>query len=947
MKANYYTYLFFLLLCLPPSGKAEQPILKIDSVKNYRGVAAQYAYYLVDESESIDIQSLLKQEESFDFQPLEEQLPNIKNVFWIKWKVQNVMKDPVVVKDWFLNIGKGDYVDVYMVNQNGEIIKEQRVGEFVPMSQKELSRKHFVERIPFSLMTNEPITIYTRLQRISGFPPKIKLELFQQDFYNRPGYQDQVPQRWLFFGMLFTFAFLGIAIFPITRDKAFLYFGLFLLSVGGYMVDAFFNVFGNFWFFREHPKLVMLFTYSLVTLMNVSHLMFIREYIGSKVNFPKWDSVARVVVGLNIAMGFIACLVYSITLDEFLTDKIFIPFIVVTYLFLFTVVGPIMRHRKWTVENTLIFISLLLFMMAILINAISILKGTNMRLLETQLLLTLVILIFAVGLTFGLAYRFLRHQRKRQEFNRLKDLNEMKARFYQNVTHEFRTPLTVISGVASEIQQDPVVSRAPELFRKVEMINRNGSSLLELVNRLLGMAKMEAGELELNLGNGDIINYIRYLVESIGSFADGRKVRLQYLTTLEEMQMDYDREKIRQILYNLMSNAVKFSNENGIVKVFAEKNVFQGQEQLHIKVKDEGIGISAEDLPHVFERFYQGDKGKTTKDQGSGIGLAFTKELIQLMNGHISIKSEPDKGTVVSVYLPITQKAAAYDTEIRPMPFPSGEKKAQVKVEQPQAIFSQEEDQKPMILLVEDNWDVLEYVKSILDKSYQIEVAHNGQEGIDKAVELIPDLIISDVMMPKKSGFELTAELKNDERSSHIPIILLTAKDNNEAKLAGLTRGADIYLTKPFSKEELEIRIHNLLALRQKMQERWSRVQPLGNGNKKSNDNENSTISQKDKDFLKKLTDFLHENISDEDLDVARMQRAVQMSRPQLHRKLKALTGLSAAKFRKKIRLDRAHALLQDHDGTVAEVAYAVGYKHPSHFSSDFKEAFGVTPGAV
>ncbi|MFT5263401.1 MAG: signal transduction histidine kinase/DNA-binding response OmpR family regulator [Polaribacter sp.] len=937
--------LFLYLFCFSISTDGQLPVFQIDSIKSYESLATEYGSYWIDESEQMDIQSILQKEASLDFQPIGAGIPNVKKVFWAKWQFQNVMKDPGLVKDWILDIGKGDYVSTYMVNSSGQIVEQQQVGEFVPMSKKQLNKRHFVERIPFSLYTNEVMTMYIRLQRVSGFPPKIRLSIHQQDFYYREGYQDKVPQRWLFFGMLFTFAFLGLICYPITRDKAFLYFGLFLFSVGLYMVDAFFNIFGNVLFFRESPKLVMFFTYGIVTLMNVSHLMFIREYIASRANFPKWDRMARVVLYLNIAMGVVAWGIYGFTFDEFFTDQIIIPFIILTYLFLFTVMGPILRYRKWSVENLLIFTSLLLFMLAIIINAISILKGTNMRLVETQLILTLVILIFAVGLTSGLAYRFVRHQRKQLELVRLKDLNDMKARFYQNITHEFRTPLTVISGVTKEIQQDAMISRSPDISKKVEMINRNGNNLLELVNRLLEMAKLETGMVKLKMAKGDVIRYIRYLVESIGSFADSRKVRLQYLTNLEEMTMDFDSEKLRQVLYNLMSNAVKFSNENGVVKIFAEKVNYKGQQHLLIKVKDDGVGISKKDLPQVFDRFYQGDKGKVTVDQGSGIGLAYVKELLSLMKGNILLESELGKGTVVEVYLPITTDAPVRQQEVVSRPKVEEDNKIIDSNTNTKPTFLPEGETKPLILLVEDNWDVLEYVKGILDKKYEVAIARDGQEGIDKALELIPDLIISDVMMPHKTGFELTAELKNDERSSHIPIIILTAKDSDEAKLTGLLRGADVYLTKPFSKEELEIRIHNILALRQKQQEQWLRAQSTGNKEVGSSEN---AISEKDQAFLNKLSDFINTNIAEEDMDVARMQRAVQMSRPQLHRKLKALTGLSAAKFRKKLRLEKAYILLQsDEDKTMAEIAYAVGYKHASHFSSDFKAAYGLSPGEV
>ena len=930
-------YILLFLTSFQFYGQSQSlPIFKIDSVKSYTNFTAQYASYWIDEAATVDINYILKNEAQLNFQAVDPKLPNTKKVTWCKWRVQNVIRDPAVVNNWFMDVGKADFGDVYFVDTSGQIVEHHVIGELVPMSEKSLYKKHFVERIPFSLTHSQPISMYIRMQRICGFPIQLKLELHQTDFYNREGYQTKVPERWLFFGMLFTLGFLGLIFYLTSRDKAFLYYGLFLVSMGAYMVDAFFNHFATFTIFREHPKWTMYWVYGLVTLMNVSHVMFIREYIRSKINFPKWDRVAYFVVILNILMGIGAIAFYAWTTDEFFTDKVIIPLIIATYIFLFTIIVPILWYKQWSVENFLIFTSVTLFTIAVLINAISIFKGTNLRFVETQLLLTLVILIFAVGLAFGLGYRLHRAQRERLEVQRLSDLGELKAQFYQNITHEFRTPLTVISGLTEQLKEETSVSRFPKISKKIETIRRNGENLLHLVNRLLEMARLETGKAEINMGYGDIILYLRYLLESIESFADQRNVKLQMLTKLESLEMDYDQEKLRQVITNLLSNAIKFSKENGTVTMLLEKAMHKNIPQLLIRVKDEGVGIASEDLPHVFERFYQGDKSYASTNQGSGIGLALTKELVNLMDGHIKINSELGKGTVVDLYLSIREEAKETASYTNNKSFT----KTDVPTKEKISPFITDGEQKPLILLVEDNRDVLDFVKSILDKNYQIEIARDGQQGIDTAIEKIPDLIVSDVKMPVKNGFELTEELKNDARTSHIPIILLTAKNTEKDKMEGLTYGADVYLTKPFAPEELEVRIHNILSLRQKLQAQWSRV-------KVSPENEEESISEKDLSFLDTLTQFIEANIADEDLDVARMQRAVHMSRPQLHRKLKALTGLSAAKFRKKIRLQKAYSLLQENENTIAEVAYAVGYKHPSHFSSDFKEAYGKSPGSV
>ena len=941
MKKTLLIWICVISYCSSLSAHGiHQPVFYLDSICTYKDLTAKHVSYWIDEAEDKDINYIIQNEHRLDFLPSVTALPKTKQVFWCKWQIQNVMKEPTVVQNWILNIGKADYMDVYFVNTAGKVVEHQRVGELVPMSEKALYRKHIRERIPFSLPTGELTTMYIRMQRICGFPPKIRLELYQQDFYKRDDYQNKAPVRWLFFGMLFTLAFLGIGFYPITDDKAFFYYGVFLLSLGAYMIDAFFNKYGSWSFFREHPKWIMYWVYAIITVMNVSHVLFIREYISSKIYFPRWDRLARYVVWGNIIVGVGAIVFYGWTTDEFLTDKVIIPVIIATYIFLFTIIIPILKYRRWSVENLLIFISVTLFTVAVLINAISIFNGTNLRLVETQLLLTLVILIFAIGLAFGLAYRLHRHQKETQEVLRLQDLNTMKAQFYQNITHEFRTPLTVISGLTEQLKDDASISRAPAIAKKITTIRRNGKNLLNLVNRLLEMARLETGKMELTMGNGDLVLYLRYLVESIETFAEQKQVKLQVLTNLESLTMDYDQEKIRQVMYNLLSNAIKFSNDNGRIKILIEKKIYQNKAHLLVQVKDEGIGIAAKDLIQVFDRFYQAKQNKTAKNEGSGIGLALTRELVQLMKGEIRLESELGKGTVASLYLPITNEAPAHE-QAAPV---VEEAKVEASKSETQLVSKKTvlvtDDQTPLVLLVEDNWDVLEFVQGVLDKTYQIEIARDGQQGIDQAIEKIPDLIISDVKMPEKNGYELTAFLKNDPRTSHIPIILLTAKNTEQDKIEGLTHGADAYLTKPFSPEELEIRVRNILAHRQKLQEKWTQMQA-------TSDLPENSLSEKDRNFLEQLTTFIEDNIADEDLDVARMQRAVHMSRPQLHRKLKAITGLSAAKFRKKIRMQKAYKLLKEKNETVAEIAYQVGYKYPTHFSSDFKEAFGMPPGQV
>jgi signal transduction histidine kinase/DNA-binding response OmpR family regulator len=934
-------YIFLMLfLAIPMSCLANQiPALQLDTIMTYRDISANHAEYWITQEDSLDINFILKNESSLNFKPVGNGLPNTKEIFWCKWQVQNMIKDPSVIKNWILDIGKADMGEVFFIDTSGRIINHQVFGELMPMSLKSLSKKHVVERIPFSLPTNEVITIYIKLQRISGFPPQLKLEIHQLDFYKRDNYLNKSAFRWMFFGLLFTLSLIGIGVFGVTKDKAFLYYGLFLFGMSGYMIDAFLNVYGNMSPMREHPILVMYVVYFLVTIMNVFHINFIRAYIKSGVNFPKWDKVAHYVMWINVAFGVIAWGVYFITTDEFFTDKIIIPVIIATYLFIFTIIIPIIWYRKWTVENLLIFASVTLFITAILINTISIFQGTNLKIPETQVILSLVILVFSIGSMMGLAYRSHQHQKEKLSIQRVKDLSEFKTKFYQNITHEFRTPLTIIKGVTNQITSETVVNRFPELGRKLEMVNRNADNLLSLVNRLLKLSELESGEMKLDYKNGGIIMYLKYLVESIETFAESKNIQLQFLTKMETLNIDYDEEKIRQILYNLISNAIKFSDRNSKVKVIVESVLSNNLPHVLIQVKDEGKGISQKDIALIFDRFFHGEQPDNFH-QGSGIGLALTKELIILMNGEIVIESKEGIGTLVKLFLPITNGVEAkHENIITPSLEEFNYENTPNLAHRKNESFIKN-DQAPLILLIEDNWDVLEYLKSILENNYQIEVARDGQEGIEIATEKIPDLIISDVVMPKMNGYQVLEFIKEDEKTSHIPFILLTAKVAQQDKLDGLTLGADAYLTKPFDKEELELRIRNLLAARKVLQEKLAQ-------SNKTRTNDLSELNEKDQQFLTKLTDFIEQHISEDDLDVVRLQRAVKMSRTQLHNKLKALTGLSATKFRKKIRMEIAYKMVKEKTKTISEIAYDVGYKYPSHFSNDFKITFGMTPSEV
>lgn len=515
----------------------------------------------------------------------------------------------------------------------------------------------------------------------------------------------------------------------------------------------------------------------------------------------------------------------------------------------------------------------------------------------------------AVGLALYTAYRYQKRrwllqaslQIEKTESKRLKELDEFKSRFYTNITHEFRTPLTVIQGLADQIGENP----RWKTQEFAGLIKKNSQKLLQLINQMLDLSKLEAGKLESEYIQGDVVKYLGYLTESFHSLAFSRKIAIAFFSPVDKLLMDYDPEKLRQIIDNLVSNALKFTPEYGKVTISAraigEKN---GQKCLEINVRDTGKGIPKEKLPFIFDRFYQADNSSVRQGEGTGLGLALVKELLDLMGGSIRAESEMGKGTNFSLRLPIRNEAKLEAIESRsPLTLRSRESIIS-KLENSLPIGKKGE--APVVLLVEDNTDVVYYLRNCLEDQYQLLEANNGQTGIDKAFENIPDLVISDVMMPEMDGFELCRALKTDERTSHIPIILLTAKVTQSDKMEGLAHGADVYLSKPFQKEELLLRLENLLELRRKIQEKYR-------------DGQSNTNQQTDP-FLQKVFDIIETRLDDPDFSVLRLSRALGMSRVQVHRKLKALTGLSTTQYIRNIRMQKAYDLLKTSELTLRPV---------------------------
>lgn len=532
---------------------------------------------------------------------------------------------------------------------------------------------------------------------------------------------------------------------------------------------------------------------------------------------------------------------------------------------------------------------------------------------------------------------------EQKEAARLLELDHFKSTLYTNITHEFRTPLTIISGMAEQIKNNP------ELWvnKGSRMIKQNAANLLNLVNQMLELRQLDSKKLNLNLIQGDIVHYLRYLTESYQPHAQSKALKLHFLTEQSSLFMDYDPEKLLRIISNLLSNAIKFTPAGGHVYFYLDQKIVDDQAYLLIQIRDTGVGIPQAKLPHIFDRFYQVDNSMTRKGEGTGIGLALTLELVKLLKGEITVDSIEGEGTTFSIHLPIKREAplstsstsppAPLTPEREPQPassFTPPSTPQHLNISPPQQINTSTNKHltQPTLLLIEDNPDVVEYLIACLNESYQLEVARNGQEGIDKAIEQVPDLIVSDVMMPKKNGFEVCAILKEDERTSHIPIVLLTAKADMDAKISGLERGADAYLTKPFEPRELLVRLRKLLDLRKKLQKRYRSLELV------------KPDPGPEDLFLEKVRQAVLNKLDNPDFGIEELCQAVTLSRAQLHNKLKALTGLSTSIYIRSIRLNKAKQLLESSNLNVSEVAYEVGFKDPKYFSRLFTNEFKKPP---
>ncbi len=858
--------------------------------------------------------------------------PYTDDAFWVRFKLKNTNSH---TKNWFLVWGNP------LVEQLDFYISDSTNQRFLHKQQKILTRekeRKMIDQEPkfaFELGPQQTKTVYIKLTSKRGHYGNLRIH--SEESYYKSRLDDYAGQSF-FNGLVIFRLFLVVSLsLFVIKDLPFRLYSLHTV-IKTFAFWGYLNIAGPW--FTDDPDLAKKIDFLFYNSVTIGAGIFV-YFTQIRGRLPKIHNIFTTLIILATIFESIAIFidyqwywlklgVYSIIVSAFYFSTIYlysiankitvekyyaIPFILglLSYALLY------IRLLGWIEYEPLYSIAYLLFLGEIFVFVIflgRIFRNTeqNKRLAEQQL-------------TFNL-----------EQSARLKELDTLKTTFFANISHEFRTPLTLILSPLNDLQRE---FPKREIFR---IMQQNAERLLALINQLLDLSKLEAGKMTVEIQRADLSRFLRQLLASFESLAQSKGIVFQYEQS-QPTRIDYfDADKLEKIVTNLLSNAFKFTPEKGRIEV----RVDYTEHDCIIKIKDSGIGIAAERLPVIFDRFYQADQGSNRNFEGTGIGLALVKELVHVLRGRIEVKSELGIGSTFVVTLPCD--AATWGQQsLNKNDFVGAVAKTTIfeeAIEYPTdssvlegVVMGQVGLDLPILLIVEDNPDLRQYVRGIFGERYQVEEAQDGEEGLRIAFELVPDIVICDLMMPRLNGFGFCQALKTEPRTKHIPVVMLTAKATLEDRLEGLALGADDYLAKPFSSNELQIRVQNLLQQRRVLQQKYSQNGVLTNP---------LPVAEKepsmDDVFLEKALGVVESNSADSSFDVETFAEAMSMTSVQLRRKLKALTGQTVTVFVRNYRLEKAADLLRSRAGTVSDIAYQVGFESLPYFSKVFQERFGKAP---
>ncbi|WP_162794095.1 ATP-binding protein [Runella rosea] len=853
--------------------------------------------------------------------------PYTNDTFWVRFKLKNTNSQN---RNWFLVWGNPlvEQLDFYISDSTNQrfLHKQQKILTL----EKERKMIDQEPKFAFELGPQQTKTVYIKLTSKRGHYGNLRIHSAESHYKSR---LDDYAGQSFFNGLVIFRLFLVVSLsLFVIKDLPFRLYSLHTV-IKTFAFWGYLNIAGPL--YTDNPDVAKKVDFLFYNSITMGSGLFILFTLALN-KLPKWHSILigfilvfTVFDGIIVffdyqwywlkaglytivfsAIYFIILYIYCIIKQISIGKYYALPFILglISYFLLYV------RLLGWIEYQPIYGIAYLLFMGEIFVFVIflgRIFRNTeqNKRLAEQQL-------------TFNI-----------EQSARLKELDTLKTTFFANISHEFRTPLTLILSPLNDLQRE---FPKREIFR---IMQQNAERLLALINQLLDLSKLEAGKMTVEIQQADLSQFLRQLLASFESLAQSKSIVFQYEQS-HPTRIDYfDADKLEKIVTNLLSNAFKFTPEKGRIEV----RVDYTERDCIIKIKDSGIGIATERLPVIFDRFYQADQGNNRNFEGTGIGLALVKELVDVLRGRIEVKSELGKGSTFVVTLPCD--AATWSQYLN--------KNEPVRMVEKTATFEQIVNYSvlegaaaaeggldlPILLIVEDNPDLRQYVRGIFGERYQVEEAQDGEEGLRKAFELVPDIVICDLMMPHLNGFGFCQALKTDPRTNHIPVVMLTAKATLEDRLEGLTLGADDYLAKPFSSNELQIRVQNLLQQRRLLQQKYGQNGVLTNPSPAA-----LKGPSMDDVFLEKALKVVERSIADSNFDVETFAEAMSMTSVQLRRKLKAITGQTVTVFVRNYRLEKAAELLRSRAGTVSDIAYQVGFESLPYFSKVFQERFGKTP---
>lgn len=831
--------------------------------------------------------------------------------YWIKFTLAP-SEQPAWVLEWTntfverINFYIPSGPDKYIIKKGGSLIPNH-------------SRDYTTSQ-PTSLIylnNKEPQTFYIKINSRRGFYAQLRLT--QADAFTTINNKED-HFTWFFDGMLFLKTlYITILAFFIVKNRTFRYFTLhtFLISATVWGIDE---------------ALGKLFTKDLLSaaiinalpyhLLPVSYVLVTQSILPAR---KKWvNYVLHTFVILAIGIAGLLVVDYNAWGLKAIVWNLVLCEIFIVLLFVWAVIKEQKFNYLYAAPFLLSFIGYI-FLQLRLLGFINYGWITSFSLLVV--LIEMIVFIFFVGRII-LDYEQGKSQAEKQlllkqeQASKLEEISQLKTQFFTNISHEFRTPLTLLTAPLDNFRK-----KYPE-ETIIPAMQRNVKRLQTLINQLLDLSKLDAGQVAIEVQHTNLSLFMGQLMANFESFAQTKRIIFSHQQSHQSFFTLFDADKIEKIATNLVSNAIKFTPENGRVSV----KINYTESLFDLVVEDNGQGIEAERLDTIFDRFYQGDNTLQRQYEGTGVGLSLVKEMVELLNGKVSVKSEIRRGAWFQVLLPIGEVWRAYEKD--------REVVVKNKVEAFETTMNDHSETSAarkeglLVLLIEDNPDLREYIRSLLSANYRVIEARDGQEGIEKAFEYVPDLVVSDLMMPYKNGFEVCKILKSDERTSHIPIVILTAKATDSDKLEGLTFGADEYLSKPFNTDELQIRIANLIRLREQLQTRYSQIPAVIS----------QVVKTPDDIFIEKAQLVIEKNMADSRFDVEQFCEAMAMSRTSMHRKLKALTNQSTTEFIRNYRLEEAKTLLARRAGLVSEIALLVGFESLPYFSKTFQEKFGVSP---